>query len=250
VEGYELREDGTAEDRSAKTQSSAPKTQIEVALTIGPKRVIASVLDWPGWARIGRDEQSALDVLCAYGPRYQRAIRSTKLDLQVPTRSSQFAVAERQTGNATTDYGVPDIPLAVDAAAVDTAELRRLHAILSACWGAFEGAVATAAGKELRKGPRGGGRDVEKIVDHVIESHSGYLRRISWREPRDGANDLSSTIKSIMKIDARALAFAASDEMPAAGPRGGKLWTPSYFVRRAAWHILDHAWEIEDRLDG
>jgi hypothetical protein len=222
---------------------------IPVALEIGPKRVIASALDWPGWARMGRDEQSALDVLCTYGPRYQRAICPAVPDVQLPDRTEQFVVAERQAGNATTDYGVPDIPLSVDAAAADAAELRRLHTILSACWDAFEGAVATAAGKELRKGPRGGGRDVEKIVDHVIGSHSGYLRRISWREPRDGADDLSSTIESIKKIDDRALAFAASDEMPAAGPRGGKLWSPRYFVRRAAWHILDHAWEIEDRLD-
>jgi hypothetical protein len=26
-----------------------------------------------------------------------------------------------------------------------------------------------------------------------------------------------------------------------------KLWSPRYFVRRSAWHALDHAWEIEDR---
>jgi hypothetical protein len=32
------------------------------------------------------------------------------------------------------------------------------------------------------------------------------------------------------------------------GPRGGVHWTPRYFVRRAAWHMLDHAWEIEDRI--
>ena len=25
-------------------------------------------------------------------------------------------------------------------------------------------------------------------------------------------------------------------------------WGPRYFVRRSAWHALDHAWEIEDRL--
>jgi hypothetical protein len=25
-------------------------------------------------------------------------------------------------------------------------------------------------------------------------------------------------------------------------------WTPRYFVRRMAWHELDHAWEIEARV--
>jgi hypothetical protein len=24
-------------------------------------------------------------------------------------------------------------------------------------------------------------------------------------------------------------------------------WSPRYAVRRAIWHVLDHAWEIEDR---
>jgi hypothetical protein len=24
-------------------------------------------------------------------------------------------------------------------------------------------------------------------------------------------------------------------------------WTARYFLRRAAWHVLDHVWEIEDK---
>jgi hypothetical protein len=43
--------------------------------------------------------------------------------------------------------------------------------------------------------------------------------------------------------------FAGAIEWPPERvPRSGKLWTPRYFVRRTAWHALDHAWEIEDRL--
>jgi hypothetical protein len=45
-----------------------------------------------------------------------------------------------------------------------------------------------------------------------------------------------------------ALAAAARDELPKHGPRGGVIWTPRYFVRRAAWHMLDHTWELEDRI--
>ena len=36
----------------------------------------------------------------------------------------------------------------------------------------------------------------------------------------------------------------ASDGTP---PDGGK-WPPRYAARRIAWHALDHAWEIEDRV--
>jgi hypothetical protein len=45
-----------------------------------------------------------------------------------------------------------------------------------------------------------------------------------------------------------ALAAGARGELPERGPRGGARWTPRSFVRRVAWHVLDHAWEIEDRL--
>jgi hypothetical protein len=44
------------------------------------------------------------------------------------------------------------------------------------------------------------------------------------------------------------LEAAARGELPRVGPRGGLRWTPRFYVRYSAWHILDHAWEIEDRL--
>ncbi len=45
-----------------------------------------------------------------------------------------------------------------------------------------------------------------------------------------------------------ALGAAARGEVPPRGPRGGARCAPRSFVRRVAWHVLDHAWEIEDRL--
>jgi hypothetical protein len=27
-----------------------------------------------------------------------------------------------------------------------------------------------------------------------------------------------------------------------------EIWTPRRFVRRTAWHLFDHLWEIEGRL--
>ena len=29
----------------------------------------------------------------------------------------------------------------------------------------------------------------------------------------------------------------------------GSSWMPAYFLRRAAWHVLDHAWEIQDKSE-
>lgn len=223
--------------------------QIPVALEIGKKRIFASALDWPGWARSGRDEAAALSALFVYGPRYERAIRSARLSIQVPTELALFKVTEQLTGDATTDFGAPNAAPAVDSEPVDAATLKRLQDILEACWNVFGEVVDAVGGKRLRKGPRGGGRTVEQIVDHLIDSHYSYLRRIYWREPQKKTQDVSTLIETINHDDAQALAFSASDEMPKTGPRGGALWSPRYFVRRAAWHILDHAWEIEDRVE-
>lgn len=228
---------------------TTPSHQVLVALEIGKTRAFASALDWPGWTRIGQGEAAALDALLAYGPRYQRAMRSAQLGFQTPTNLDAFEISERLAGGSATDFGAPNVAPAADAAPLDAMELERLQRILSACWKTFAEVVASASDRPLRKGPRGGGRATLQIVDHVIEGHYSYLHRIYWREPHEKSADVSAMIEAIDHADEQALAFATSDEMPAAGPRGGALWKPRYFVRRAAWHILDHAWEIEDKLE-
>ena len=45
------------------------------------------------------------------------------------------------------------------------------------------------------------------------------------------------------------LAASAKGEIPATSPRGGLRWSPRYLVRRSLWHIVDHTWEIEQRLE-
>lgn len=225
--------------------------QFPVALEIGKKRTFASAIDWPGWARSGRDEASALAALLTYRQRYQRALQSTPLNFHAPSDPAAFVVVERLAGNMTTDYGAPNQAPVADSAPVDAAALERYNQILHASWLALANAVTSASGKQLRTGPRGGGRDTAKILDHVINAHYSYLRKIQWHEPhqRSDSQDVASVIAAIHRADEQALAFATSDQMPAIGPRGGALWKPRYFVRRAAWHILDHAWEIEDRLE-
>jgi hypothetical protein len=224
--------------------------RIEVVLEAGKKRTIASALDWPGWARVGNSREEALEALVTYGPRYRAVVGRRRLGFEVPDDVSAFEVVEEIEGNATTDFGVPWIAAKAEAEPVDADDLKRLMTVLDASWDALARAVEAAEGKELRKGPRGGGRSTEKIVEHVLGAHhQGYLRQIYYREALPETKGLDDTLKAMKKADAAALAFAASGEMPEKGPRGGALWTPRYFVRRAAWHILDHAWEIEDRIE-
>jgi hypothetical protein len=200
---------------------------------------------WPGWARSGRDEAAAVATLFAYGPRYAKALRGTRLGFELPASVAALDVVERLAGNATTDFGAPDIPPSTDLEAVDEGELRRLAGILRACWRTFDRAAATAEGKELTKGPRGGGRDLAKIVDHVLDADESYLRMLG-RKVSSVEGDASERTERLRAAVLDGIEVAVRDGVPLS-PRGGKRWTPRYFVRRSAWHVLDHAWELQDR---
>ena len=108
-------------------------------------------------------------------------------------------------------------------------------------------AIAAAAGVELRKGPRGGGRELEAISRHVLGAEQGYLSRLAWKAPKSSDENLNEEMRVVRQAIMDALAAAVRGEIPERGPRGGVIWPARYFIRRVAWHVLDHAWEIEDR---
>lgn len=222
---------------------------MDVYLEVGKKRTFACALDWPGWSRSGKDEAAALQALLDYGPRYAQAIRSANLDYQPPQELSQFNLVERLHGNSGTDFGAPVITPSVDAEPLSPADLHRFQKLLQAIWGSFESVASAAEGKELRYGPRGGGRDLHKIVQHVLEAEQGYLSRLGGKlekapQPADPFDGFAHLHQAILV----ALEAAVRGELPSVGPRGGKRWGPRFYVRYSSWHILDHLWEIEDRL--
>lgn len=215
---------------------------IPVYLEKGSKRTFAIVPGWPGWCRGGADEASALQALIDYAPRYAKALSMEGLAFDSSISLSAFHVEERITGKSSADFGVPDGELPTDSLPLSPQEVKFYRALLTACWKAFDDAVESARHFELKKGPRGGGRDLEKIVEHVHDVDGGYLKKLGGT-PIDGAALWESRRHILDELGA-----AVRGEFPAEGPRGGKRWSPVYFVRRLAWHELDHAWEIEDRV--
>jgi hypothetical protein len=194
-----------------------------VYLEVGAKRVFASAADWPGWCRSGKDEEAALANLAAYTPRYARV---TKLaHLEIP-KDPRFDVIERVKGNATTDFGAPGVPTKHEAKPIATKERERLAAVTEACWKYLDQVVAKAP-QELRKGPRGGGRDRDKMYAHVLDAEVGYASAIGLRLKAPDREALSEVFRNPIK---------------------DTKWPVTYAMRRIAWHTLDHAWEIEDRL--
>jgi hypothetical protein len=204
---------------------------IPVYVEVGTRRVFASAIDWPGWTRAGKTEVDALAALETYARRYAPVAKQAGLSLPAP----DFKVVERVKGNATTEFGAPAMPTKADSERMTRAQADRLCALLEASWKTFD-AVAAKAPASLRKGPRGGGRDRDKMVDHVLGAEAGYQRQIGLKTPQPERGD-TKAIK----------AFRAAILEALRGPSAGLKWPPQYMIRRMAWHALDHAWEIEDR---
>jgi hypothetical protein len=223
--------------------ASASKA-ISVYIETGKERVFAVAIDWPGWCRSARTEAAALENLLAYGARYAKVMRLGRVDFDAPAGLASLAVRDHVKGTTTTDFGSPDVSLKVDQEPLPEKELIRYQSILQASWKTFDRWVATASGAPLRKGPRGGGRELEEIVAHLAEAEVVYLGRMDCK--LDPVTSKDDHARRAMVLEA--MRAGASGGIPQPGPRGGKRWNARYFVRRVAWHILDHAWEIEDRV--
>lgn len=219
--------------------------QVEIYLEKSAKRTFAGALDWPGWCRSGKTPDDAVAALLAYGARYAKVAKRAKIAFSPPSEASRLKVVDELKGTATTDFGAPGVPPRADSKKLDARELKRQLQLLDACWKAFDAASKAAHGVKLSTGPRGGGRTLAKIVDHVLEAEEGYLGALGAKLPRtankhDPAARLHDAI--VEAVTARV------EGKPVAVPRNTKKpWSPRFFLRRATWHVLDHAWEIEDR---
>lgn len=203
-----------------------------VYLEVGRRRTFACVVDWPGWERSGRDSETALDNLARHHRRYAAAL--DRVGLLVPEPEG-FEVIDTVEGDATTDFGAPGGVAEVDRRPVSADDLPFLESVLEAAWGALERAAEAAAGP-LAKGPRGGGRELDAILAHVIDTERAYAPKIGVRGVKVDPVD-SEAVALFRRSILDGLAAACSK------PK----WPVRYFVRRTAWHALDHAWEIENR---
>jgi len=222
------------------------RRQIPVYLERGTKKTFAMAIDWPGWGRSGRTEEEALAALVDYAGRYACVAKRAGIPFEKPADVSVLAVEETVPGNPTTDFGAPGVPRPSDARPLKDAELTRLTKLLVANWEAFDATAREAKGASLRLGPRGGGRTLAKIVDHVLGADEAYLGGLGERPPKRSA-DAAASMDRLRAAFLAALNAVAHGE-PVSNPRNTKKpWSPRYAIRRSAWHAMDHAWEIEDR---
>ena len=155
---------------------------VPVYVEVGARRVFAGTLEWPGWIRSAKTEDQALDALAAAARRY--APVAALAGLALPRAGlAGLEVVERISGNATTDFGAPSAIPEADRRPLTGKQAKRVADLVAACWACLDRVVA-AAPAELRKGPRGGGRDRDKVVAHVIAAEAAYAGKLGIR-PRN-----------------------------------------------------------------
>lgn len=215
---------------------------LRVVLEVAPKRSFASAIDWPGWSRGAKTADEAVEALLAYRPRYARVAKRAKVAFSPPATARGVEIVERQEGGAGTEFGVPSSTARSESDALPTRELNRLIDLLEASWATFDAAARKAAGTTLTLGPRGGGRQVPKMIEHVREAESAYVHQLGTKAGQSMPELRRSFVDTLRLL-------AAGEDLPTPN-KVKKPWTPRYAVRRSAWHALDHAWEIEDRSPG
>lgn len=203
------------------------------------KRFVAVAFDWPGWERSGKTERLALENLETYRARFRKVAEFAGL-IDEFTSSGELQVVEYAEPSSGPDYfGISGRSATAELSRMTDAECERKMAILQGCWRYFD-ETHPRVSAELRKGPRGGGRDRDQIVRHTYFAEEDYARKVNVR------TDLSS-LETVEGIAAHRAAFLDAIRRVNAGEATRSSWTLQFTIRRACYHMLDHAWELEDK---
>jgi hypothetical protein len=210
------------------------------------KRTVAFALDWPGWSRGAKSPELALETLESYRERYMPIVALAGMAREF-TAAGPLEVVEDRVGTGSTDFwGISFSPSATEQDPMDAAELERKVALLRAAWTFFDG-VAARVSPELRKGVRGGGRERDQIVRHVIRVESlDFAKGVGIEFDEDAAE---RTARSPGERHDYREDYIAAMRAYNAGEVTKRMRTRTlpFLIRHSAFHTLDHAWEMEDR---
>jgi hypothetical protein len=222
---------------------SSTELPVRTVLERGPKgkKAVAFAIDWPGWSRGANTPSEALAALDSYRQRY-RAIALTAGMHDEFDAAGPLSVIEERVGTGSTDFwGISFAPSSTEQGRMSEAEIDRKINLLRACWAFFD-AVAARVSPQMRKGPRGGGRDRDTIIRHTIRTESeNFAKRLGLRTPEGAALTPDGLIAY------RDAYVAAMREYNSSEAKRMRSWTLPFLIRHSAFHVMDHAWEMEDK---
>lgn len=214
---------------------------VRVTLEIGPhgKKVVAVAPDWPGLERGAATAEAAVERLLSYVPRYAAVAKLAGLGAAF-ANITRADVVEQYPGTGSTDFwGVSFAFSSIDRQAVSDEALERELTLMRACWAFFDG-VRSRVSAEMQRGPRGGGRDRDRIVRHTFAAELDWAKKLGLRPPLD---------ELLTEEGLKAHRDAYCSAIRALHSQGvmARTWPLRYLIRHTAYHTLDHAWEMEDK---
>ncbi len=209
----------------------------------GPKgkKAVAFAIDWPGWSRGAKTADQAIELLDSYRPRYRPIAATARLAREFDA-AGPLEIVEDRVGPGSTDFwGISYAPSSLEREPMSDAELDRKIKLLRACWQYFDD-VAARVSAEMRTGPRGGGRDRDRIIRHTIRVESEeFAKRLGLRIPECAA------LTPAGLLEHRRTYLAAMREYNTGEGKRMRSWNLPYLIRHSAYHTMDHAWEMEDK---
>ncbi|MFL6250334.1 MAG: hypothetical protein ACJ75N_07365 [Actinomycetes bacterium] len=172
-------------------------------------------IDWPGWSRGAKSAELALETLESYRERYRPVAGLAGMAGEFDAAGA-LKIVEDKVGTGSTDFwGISFSPSATEQEPMDEAELERGITLLRACWAFFDG-VAARVSPEMRKGPRGGGRDRDQIIRHTIRTESeDFAKKVGVRMP-EGAALTPDGLRQHREATLRSPLWSALRGMPSA----------------------------------
>ena len=217
---------------------------MRTVLERGPKgkRFVAYAVDWPGWSRGGKSPEECLELLESYRERYRPVAELAGMAREFDA-AGPLEVVEDRVGTGSVDFwGISFSPSSTEHERLSDADFDRRITILRAAWAFFDG-VAARVSPEMRKGPRGGGRDRNRIIRHTIRTESeDFAKQVGLRIPEEAALTPEGLKQHRTTYVAAMRAYNAGKI-----EKRMRSWTLPFLIRHSAFHTLDHAWEMEDK---
>ena len=217
---------------------------VRTVLEHGPKykRSVAFASDWPGWSRGAKNSDLALEMLESYRHRYRPIAELAGMEREFDA-AGPLEVVEDKVGTGSTDFwAISFSPSATEQGPLSEAHLERGLTLLQACWSFFDG-VAARVSPEMRKGPRGGGRDRNRIIRHTIRTESeDFAKQVGLRIEEEAALSPEGLRQHREAYLTAMRAYNAGEV-----ERPMRSWTLPFLIRHSGFHTLDHAWEMEDK---